>query len=120
MTEPKERSAFLPVMLLVLSLLALFILGSLLLPILECNQCAGLGEVLASEIAAVTMAPQLGNESPPHEPRIVLQCSRCDTGGRLTLAEEIFPRRPPPYYVVITDLLSGNQILKIKKMREEE
>ena len=88
MTAPKPRSAFLPIMLLVLGLV---FLGVLLVrvPLVDCVVCQGLGTVTKADIKIVN---NRRDRLTADDNEVFLNCWYCLQTGRITLVKRVLEK----------------------------
>ena len=116
--DPKPRSAFLPIMLLVVGLL--LVAGVVLVafvPLKECEWCSGIGIVTLSERSRVSeeLYPYAVPNTGRTEDDLAWRCAHCQSVGRMTFYEawnKSLPEGLRPFY------LGHEGFLFIKQLRE--
>ena len=90
MAESKPRSAFLPILLLLVVLVVIFVGVVMFVPLVECEGCTGIGALSIHELALVAGSKfNSYNESAP------LACSWCSGSGKWTLFSREFEEVRP-------------------------
>ena len=84
MTDPKPRSAFLPIMLLIVALVICAGVVVAFVPLVECDPCYGLGSVSLDDLQAYEDSTGSGGEGVPRY-REGWSCRFCSGSGRVTL-----------------------------------
>ena len=89
MTEKKPRSAFLPILLILVGVVVCAGVVLAFVPISKCDVCLGVGKILNHEV-------DLFSRSNSDESRdsVVFRCNRCSSVGRIGLYLKWFEWRP--------------------------
>jgi len=94
MAEQRERSAFLPLMLLVGGILACFGLVLYLVPLAECDVCSGLGNVTWGELNSLSPSEiTVSSRGNMNDDDLIWGCDRCEREGKITVFQTGFPLR---------------------------
>ena len=85
MTDPKPRSSFLPIMLLVVGLVIVAGVVLVFVPLVECEACAGVGTLTTDEWNALESSIKLNRDSG----ELAYSCEWCTGTDRTTLWREM-------------------------------
>ena len=84
MTNPKPRSSFLPIMLLIVGLVVCAAVVVAFVPMVECENCLGLGHITQEELQGQTNKHVLGE----------WKWEWCEEAGRTTFWRKLFEDPP--------------------------
>ena len=109
MTDPKPRSSFLPILLLIVGLVVCAGVGvAVFVPMVECEECSGIGKVTAKD--AVLLESVTGAQ-PSGSP-----CTWCKGPGRTSLRKYVFEDPPDR----LQNYVPKEAILKFIEMRKDQ
>ena len=117
MTDPKMRSSFLPVLLIVAGLLVCGIMVLALVPLVECIGCSGLGYLTEQDRAALDDDNPRESVSDSHSKGDSLswECEYCTASGKITAIQRWEMGEGVPTSFVT--FMSGEDIEQIKRNR---